>query len=327
MSEPTGQDDYDTPWKEAITRYFPDFIAFYFPAVSAQIDWEQGYEFLDQELAQIAQDAELGKRLLDKLAKVRTYASGEQWVYAHTEVQGQQDQQLAERVFSYNYRIYDKYRRPVASLVVLADTGRHWRPDHFGYELFGCRVGIDFPVVKLLDYQGQLENLLADPNPFALVTAAHLLTQQTKGDNQGRFAAKWRLAKLLYRRDWDKQRIIDLFSVLDWMMQIPPELQQQLWRDIEQLERNQHMPYITSVERIGMERGLQQGLQQGRLEGKLEGKLEGEAAILERQLNKRFGPLSDEMRQRLTQASQEQLESWADRILDASSLTSVFDGH
>ncbi|MEY4209528.1 MAG: hypothetical protein RLZZ20_2680, partial [Pseudomonadota bacterium] len=25
-------DDYDSPWKEAIERYFPDFMHFYFPA-------------------------------------------------------------------------------------------------------------------------------------------------------------------------------------------------------------------------------------------------------------------------------------------------------
>jgi len=161
-------------------------------------------------------------------------------------------------LFTYNYRLYDKYRRPIASLALLADERENWKPTRYGYELFGCRMGIDFPVVKLLDYQ-DLEALLAAPNPFALVTAAHRLTRQTKGDNSQRYAAKWRLAKLLYQRDWDKQRIIDLFSVLDWMLQVPPDLQRQLWQDIDQLERNRQMPYITSVERIGMERDLQQG--------------------------------------------------------------------
>ena len=31
-------DDYDTPWKEAIERYFADFLHFYFPLAHAQID-------------------------------------------------------------------------------------------------------------------------------------------------------------------------------------------------------------------------------------------------------------------------------------------------
>ena len=316
-------DDYDTPWKDAVTRYFPEFIAFYFPDADRQIDWARGHVFLDQELAQVVKDAELGKRLIDKLVRVATHDGDEQWVYIHVEVQGGRDSDFAERMFTYNYRLYDKYRRPVASLAILADDSEHWKPERYGYELFGCSVGIHFPAVKLLDYRPQTEALLADPNPVALVTAAHLLTRQTKGDDEQRTAAKWRLTKLLYERNWKKQRIIDLYSVIDWMMRIPPELQQRLWHDIEQLERNRSMPYITSIERIGIEKGRQEGIQQGRQEGKQEGKQE----LLERQLTRRFGPLSAETRARLANAPLEQLGQWADNILDAQSLDAVFTGH
>ena len=38
-------DQYDTPWKEAVERYFPEFMAFYFPDAHAQIDWSQRYTF------------------------------------------------------------------------------------------------------------------------------------------------------------------------------------------------------------------------------------------------------------------------------------------
>ena len=83
------------------------------------------------------------------------------------------------------------------------------------------------------------------------------------------------------------------------------------------------MPYVTSVERIGIEKGLQQGLQQGRLEGKIE----GEATLLLRQLTKRFGPLDDSIRSRLDNATLEQLELWAERVLDAKILEDVFGAH
>jgi len=42
--------DYDSPWKLALKRYFPDFLAFFFPAAHAGIDWSQGYTMLDNEL-------------------------------------------------------------------------------------------------------------------------------------------------------------------------------------------------------------------------------------------------------------------------------------
>ena len=45
-----SNDQYDSPWKEAIERYFPEFMAFYFPDASAEIDWSKEHVFLDQEL-------------------------------------------------------------------------------------------------------------------------------------------------------------------------------------------------------------------------------------------------------------------------------------
>jgi hypothetical protein len=248
-------DDYDTPWKDAVERYFPEFMAFYFPDAYQKINWDYDPEFLDQELAQVLQDAEQGKRILDKLAKVYTLDGREVWVLIHIEIQNTYEDRFSERLFVYNYRLFDKYARPIATLVVLTDDNPNWRPNHYGYELLGTEINFRFSTVKLLEYQAQIEELLTNPNAFALVTVAHLLTRQTQGQHHQRYAAKLRLAKLLYARDWGKQRIIDLFSVIDWMMQVPEKLQLQLWSEIEQFERNLSMPYMTSVERIGIEKG------------------------------------------------------------------------
>ena len=57
--------DYDSPWKEMLDEYFLAFMAFFFPEAYRDIDWARGYESLDQELAQIVRDAELGKWLAD----------------------------------------------------------------------------------------------------------------------------------------------------------------------------------------------------------------------------------------------------------------------
>jgi len=62
--------DYDSPWKDLLNDYFEDFMAFFFPKAHADIDWSRGYESLDKELSQIVRDAELGKRLADKVVKV-----------------------------------------------------------------------------------------------------------------------------------------------------------------------------------------------------------------------------------------------------------------
>ena len=48
------------------------------------------------------------------------------------------------------------------------------------------------------------------------------------------------------------------------MIRLNDEEEDRLWTEMETLEEVKQMPYITSVERIGMRKGLQQGLQQGR---------------------------------------------------------------
>jgi predicted transposase/invertase (TIGR01784 family) len=51
---------------------------------------------------------------------------------------------------------------------------------------------------------------------------------------------------------------------------------------------------------------------------------EGERRILERQLSQKFGQLPDGVIKRLRQASESDLERWADRILSAATLDEVF---
>ena len=74
----------------------------------------------------------------------------------------------------------------------------------------------------------------------------------------------------------------------------------------------------------GIQQGMQQGKLEGRLEGKLEGRLEGETQLLERLLTRRFGPPSADSQARLKAATLEQLEQWAENLLDAATLDEVF---
>ena len=84
------------------------------------------------------------------------------------------------------------------------------------------------------------------------------------------------------------------------------------------------MRYVTSVGQIGIEKGLLQGMQRGLMQGRLEGEQSGEAKALRRLLQKRFGPLSEDVLARLQAASIDELELWLDRALDADSLAGVF---
>jgi hypothetical protein len=319
MRTAAENDDFDNPWKAMLEHAFPELMAFYFPDAHARIDWTCEQVFLNTELRQVVRDAELGKRMADALVRVTLLDGTAQWVYLHLEIQGQPDSDFARRMFIYNYRLYDRYDQPIASLAVLADENAGWKPDGFDLEQLGCTHRFRFPVVKLLDYADRLETLEADANPFALITAAHLYTARTRHDPESRFRFKRRLVRLLYRHGWDRQRILDLFAVIDWMMRLPDPLEQALWTEIQTIEGERKMAYVTSVERLAVQRGLQEGEEKGRVEG--------QAELVARLLTKRFGPLAPEIQARLAQATSDQLERWGERLLDAESPEGVFDDH
>ena len=73
-----------------------------------------------------------------------------------------------------------------------------------------------------------------------------------------------------------------------------------------------------------IQRARDEGRDEGRVEGRNEGRVEGERAVLERLLLRRFGLLSPGDAERLRRASIDDLETWADNVLDAKTLNEVF---
>ena len=197
-------------------------------------------------------------------------------------------------------------------------------------------ASIGFNAAKLLDYADRSDALLASHNPFALITLAHLRTQQARHNADALYAAKWQVTRLLYQHGWSKRRIIVLFDVINWMMALPESHQQQYWRAISRLERRKKMKWISPLEQSFIDKGWEKGLKKGRQEG-LEkglekgiekgiekGRKEGAAALLERQLTRRFGPLPRTVRNKLAQASVAQMGIWSDALAEAESLKQVF---
>ncbi len=302
--EPEQRAEFDSPWKEILTNYFEDFVAFFFPQAYSAIDWFQPYQFLDTELQQIVRDAELGKRIADKLAQVWLKNGDDLWVLVHIEIQNQPEPDFAKRMYTYNYRIFDRYNRQVASLAVLSDEQARWKPTQFGYELLGCEVSFKFPVVKLLDYQQNWQELEQSQNPFATVVMAHLKAQETRSQQQERKSWKLSLTRRLYERGYQRQQIIDLFRFIDWVMALPKELERDFRQEVNQDEEARRMRYVTSIERLGREDGIKEGV----------------LRTLLRQLRRRFESVPEEVQTRLNEYEVEQLEELSDVVLTVESL-------
>lgn len=301
-------DNYDSPWKDILERYFPEFMAFFFPAADREIDWSRGYESLDQELQQVVREAESGKRYADKLMKVFRHDGGELYVVIHIEVQSQHDVGFPLRMYIYNYRLFDRHQQPVVSLAVLCDDSSKWRPKEYSHELWGCRASLSFPIVKLSDYNERWPELEASKSPFAIVVMCHLKSRATRGDDPSRLRWKMRLIRRLYDGGWERQNVLELLRFIDWVLKLPPELESRFKDEAKRLETEKNMRYVTSFERLGREEGF----------------LQGEASVIKRQLKRRFERLPKWVEERLEQATRDELEGWADRVIEAKALEDVF---
>ncbi len=315
-------DTFDPLWKSVLRRDLADFVAFFFPQLSDEIDWDQPRRLRDKELNQFRRDGRPRILIADLLVSVFLRDGRE--VLLHVEVQAQRDPNLARRILAYNYGLFDEFGLPVASLVLLADAGKRWRPNAFHNCVLGTEMGIRFAAAKLSSYAELVDELLLERNIFAWVAAAHLLAQRTHGKPQARYIEKWRVVRLLYERGWHRRRIINLFKVIDGLMALPPELQERLRRNIVRLERRRDVEWISPMFQLCRQEGLQEGQQKGRQEGRQEGRREGAMELLERQLHWRFGALSPTVQKRLAKATPEQLAQWSEAVLDARTLKQVF---
>jgi predicted transposase/invertase (TIGR01784 family) len=82
---------------------------------------------------------------------------------------------------------------------------------------------------------------------------------------------------------------------------------------------------LSRAHRDGMEKGLEQGIEQGVEKGLEQGRVQGKAELLQRLLTLKFGSLPADVAGRVAGATDEELASWADRVLLASTLESVFE--
>lgn len=162
-----------------------------------------------------------------------------------------------------------------------------------------------------LDYNKDWERLESEPNPFAVVVMAQLKVLEALNKND-LLAWKLRLVRMLYQRDYSRQDVLELFRFIDWLVKLPEELEQQFWLEVNKDEEARRMPYITSVERIGMQRGLEMGLEKGREEGKL--------LLLLQQLNYRLGKLEPEVEARVRKLTPKRLDKLSLAWLDFAGL-------
>jgi hypothetical protein len=288
--------DFDGAWKRALDQYFAPFLALFFPAIHAAIDWAQPVAFLDTELQQIVPAEQVGKQRVDRLVQVVRRDGSPIWVLVHIEVQSQREVGFAERMLRYHVRIFDHLRKPVVSLAVLGDEDAGWRPAQFGYGVWGCELDFRFPVVKLRDLDVTV--LEATHNPVATLTLLHRDAQDTRGKPQERLQRKIARYRALLRQGYGAEDVRALVRFMEHLLRLSPlwaQAARSALRQVEQEERGMET-FITSFEELA--------------------RAEERRDLVLRLLERKVGPLTAELQQRVAACSQEQLLVLSEDLLD-----------
>lgn len=315
---PTPGIDFDSPWKEALEHFLPAVLVLLFPDVHAAIDWTHPIAFRDTELREVVRGAASGPTQVDKLVEVGLLEGESVWILLHIEVQSQADATFTARMNQYHARLVDRFECEVVSLAILGDESARWRPTRYTWGRLGCRQVFEFPTVKLHDFRARRAELAASDNPFVLVLEAHLGAQDTRGDAEARKGVKTGLLRRLLARGFSQQDILEIFRLINWLLELPPELEQAFRREAAEIEREGQVAYVTSFERLSRA--------EGHAEGREEGQVEGKRDALRRVVETKFGSVPEPWARRIAALDTvDALNALLVKVATASSLEEIGD--
>jgi hypothetical protein len=251
-----------------LQRHFKDFAAFFFPRIHEEIDWSHKPDFLLQEAQELFPRQRRGKSVADEIVRVRRRDGSRAWVYVHVEIEASARKDFPRRMFLYSIRIFERHREPVVSLAVFTGKGRA-PAGRFEIGLGDSGTVFFFPVRDLKDFEPRRADLEREHNPFAMVVLAHLERNDARGEGDLKLT-KIRLIRKLHERRHGRRYIMDLLRFLDWLLRLPPQEEEEVARETEDLGEAKRMPYITSWEQIAMEKGVDNGREEGLARGLLE---------------------------------------------------------
>jgi hypothetical protein len=317
------KDPHDTLFKETfgVPEHARGELAAVLPsALVARLDWST----LRAEPASFVSVGEK-KRHADVLLSVGVRGGGEVLVYVLLEHQSSADHWMVLRLLRYLVRIWEHWLRehpgarrlPPVVPVVVAHDPQGWR----------APVGLDealaidadtlealrphLPLFRMVldDLTGASDDALRARAATAMARVALGLLKHAR--DFGRYYAEMtRWGSVLIEMVTAPGGAEALAAVLRYMHlvndQVPPaKVAERLGR---LLGKGAKEAYVTYGEQL-----IQQGEQRGQVK------------VLRKQLERRFGPLSASWSERLESGSDEDMDRWAERILDAQTLDEVFE--
>jgi len=216
-------------------------------------------------------------KVVDKLAKLYTREGAEEWVLIHCEVQAKYNDDFPQRMYTYFYRIFDKFGKRISAYAILTEPTAKARAESYVSEFLGTKLEYHYNVYKV-SQQNEAE-LLQSNNPFAMVVlTVRSVLQSKRLDDAALMEIKLQLLRRFLTMSLPKEKIRALINFL------------KIYVRFENSENNiifeQKYEQITGRKQtVGLEelilysehkRGLIEGEKRGQIEGEKRGERRGE---------------------------------------------------
>ncbi|RKO68823.1 hypothetical protein D7322_24755 [Sphingobacterium puteale] len=264
----------DPLWKSILEQTFSHFLRFIFTDAEAVFDLSRPFDYLDKEFESLFPPESNGKgvRYVDKLVKVFLKDGSEQYVLCHVEIQSSKGKgDLAERMFRYFYKIWDRYKVPVTAIAIMADGNKSYRPMVYSQEFMGTSLRYDFNSYKILDQEEDV--LRSDKNPFSVIVLTALLAIVNKKINdEGLKAIKHDLYDEMMKREMDRDTRQGLYDFLTYYVSFDDEqvlsiFEKEIKTKIGRSDTMGTQEYLLDkAEKKGLKQGLKQGIEKGKRE-------------------------------------------------------------
>ena len=121
--------------------------------------------------------------------------------------------QFPRRMFTYFYRILDRFDEEVASIAIFTDNEKNYQPGVYEYNFLETSIKFRYKTYKVLEQNiALLEN---SDNPFAIVVLAVLLAlQKSKLGEEGLLKLSLDVVKRLFKKGFSKDKISIILNFL-----------------------------------------------------------------------------------------------------------------
>jgi predicted transposase/invertase (TIGR01784 family) len=259
----------DTLWKGILEDIFDNFLLFIFGQKADIFDFTKEFEFLNKELAQIypVDENAAYPKYVDKLVKVFTKNGREEWVLVHVEVQGYEDPNFAKRMFTYFYRILDKFGKQVTCVVIYTGSEKVSQVQQYDYSFLGTENHFKFNVYSIVDQD--FEQLSKNENPFALIVQTVLIALQKSRLGESELIKLYKdIARRLLEKNISPVKTRAIMNFLKYYVSFENrENVIKFEKEIKVLTNNN---FTMGIEELLLDRAEKRGIEKGREAGKEE---------------------------------------------------------